>query len=934
MTLDPGPANLGSWQLLEDVNDAETAYAYEHYIKVTQDEPGSESNTKVITSNNHVKVVGKLPVFGIQIGLTSLDQFSAVGRFDGGGTGLVESIGSNVGTPQGSQIAAMMQPFFAPGILYNTIKSGIAVDWPMMTGSLTKRTHEQTTAQSGYLKKNPITGELFNWRMPFEALVDPQSYLPLSESDGSKKMSFIWHKSGSIPKGPWWDYHGINDNKYAMAMQNFLGEIPRFFLKNENFKTFVSAPESKFKPMTSGTLYQMDVILKQTHDFIMCEGPRRFQITADGTTAAHPILWDARGAVYGPPCKFVESDSTDATGKIHPGTATRANGFINTYDPAFAPFTPPHFYQDAIARITFAPHSASIMDPLERKVFTLDEILANSKMETTYHGSGYATADTENTPGFQNRLDIVEASRTVKRGRRSGAGQHVAEYLTHATDNDLAAGKYRMKLSSSINLFGKSRLKPVQYEARFGRTLDLEFTPISTTDTGDSSFDIWTISPKFECPTLNFSGSSVRSLETAKSYNGESYNSATSLGVVDDASLSASIGTRGMWGGYGEVPNAHAGLWLELQEALPDRHKQPMKLDIVDSTRDPVNVEGLVPGTAFDSLIDVCGFRSRKERIGELADEKWISEAIVAVPFVIRDGKRNFFTIDRDLFVQAMAPIAPTPAPGQAPGNSIKEMVAKLKNYYLPPHMDFINNPTMEAFVIYVFEFAHKLDRKDLSDIWQNLMPKIAKNAEEQEVIVCHDLGPNEFFGGYKIPSDTQWMVFKIKKRAEKSYYKVTADTQDDSRFAFQFKTGGVKRVPEYNYNWPYDFFSLVELAKIEAEVEFDPAKSLAYIDKPIPFTGQGELFTAAQEIERRREKQAQIMAQIAAGNQQAAIELMAAPSAASAAAAMEIPGVGPVGGPAGPGVGPVGGPAGPGAGPVGGPTGGGGLGGGGGYIP
>ena len=64
-------------------------------------------------------------------------------------------------------------------------------------------------------------------------------------------------------------------------------------------------------------------------------------------------------------------------------------------------------------------------------------------------------------------------------------------------------------------------------------------------------------------------------------------------------------------------------------------------------------------------------------------------------------------------------------------------------------------------------------------------------------------------------------MLFKVKRKAEKSYFAVTADSQDDSRFKFQF--GNEEKPPEYNYNWPYDFFSLVELVKMESNVQFTP---------------------------------------------------------------------------------------------------------------
>ena len=122
---------------------------------------------------------------------------------------------------------------------------------------------------------------------------------------------------------------------------------------------------------------------------------------------------------------------------------------------------------------------------------------------------------------------------------------------------------------------------------------------------------------------------------------------------------------------------------------------------------------------------------------------------------------------------------------------------------------------------MYMFEFTHALDRDDLSDIWQNLMPKIAKTAEKQAVSISHDMTPNEFFGGKAPPAETQWMVFKVKQRAASNYYAATADSTDDDRFAFQFEVGGEKKTPNYSYNWPYDYFSLVELAKIDTEIEF-----------------------------------------------------------------------------------------------------------------
>ena len=78
--------------------------------------------------------------------------------------------------------------------------------------------------------------------------------------------------------------------------------------------------------------------------------------------------------------------------------------------------------------------------------------------------------------------------------------------------------------------------------------------------------------------------------------------------------------------------------------------------------------------------------------------------------------------------------------------------------------------------------------------------------------------------------NDLDFFVFKVKKRGEFEYSKVTKNTTDD-QFQFDFKATGLKsQMPyiddfgqkrlSYSYNYPYDFFSLIELAKVDAQIE------------------------------------------------------------------------------------------------------------------
>jgi len=63
---------------------------------------------------------------------------------------------------------------------------------------------------------------------------------------------------------------------------------------------------------------------------------------------------------------------------------------------------------------------------------------------------------------------------------------------------------------------------------------------------------------------------------------------------------------------------------------------------------------------------------------------------------------------------------------------------------------------------------------------------------------------------------DIQWMVFKVKKRAKRDFdiYKRSLVTTDTSALAPKLRG-------PYTYNWPYDYFSLVELATIDATVQW-----------------------------------------------------------------------------------------------------------------
>ena len=104
-----------------------------------------------------------------------------------------------------------------------------------------------------------------------------------------------------------------------------------------------------------------------------------------------------------------------------------------------------------------------------------------------------------------------------------------------------------------------------------------------------------------------------------------------------------------------------------------------------------------------------------------------------------------------------------------------------------------------------------------------------------------------QFFSADALETKTQWLVFKVKQKAQRNYYLKTDNVEDDENYRFTepkgadvetskytidtSKRGKTKVVlndaiidkkfnSKYSYNWPYDFFSMVELVKLDAQVK------------------------------------------------------------------------------------------------------------------
>ena len=333
--------------------------------------------------------------------------------------------------------------------------------------------------------------------------------------------------------------------------------------------------------------------------------------------------------------------------------------------------------------------------------------------------------------------------------------------------------------------------------------------------------------------------------------------------VIKDSANDAENSGTGIWSSYGVIPNEQQGVFVTIEEST-----------ISSATKQD--------SSSIGSLIDVCGFKPQQQKVGQVASSKEISEAVVMIPFVDKksdtsaetvlvDG-RHFFKINKALFniqktnIEAGEPAVKSmqwfgvTSNQEIQETSISRMIKLMKKYNLPPRFDFVRYPLQaseDPFVMYIFEFNHRLDQQDLADIWQGLPPKIAITAQHDSSTILHDLSPVDFFEENNLPRNVRWMTFKVKKRAKEDYFEATASGTDDGRFSFDFEIG--KTAPKYSYNWPYDYFTMLEMIQVEAGLDIFENK---LIQVPQTTSSQDEISSSSvrRQIEAVKEGSARDM--------------------------------------------------------------------------
>ncbi|HHZ67522.1 MAG TPA: hypothetical protein EYN52_06370, partial [Alphaproteobacteria bacterium] len=240
------------------------------------------------------------------------------------------------------------------------------------------------------------------------------------------------------------------------------------------------------------------------------------------------------------------------------------------------------FGDDLITRPTFSPFTPPYFDTEDNATtFAVNDLTGESFTEERLQPC-YAEITITPTESRRYSLNEIFASASVTSTRDIYSSASVEGHLLNSGYNRYDA----MPLSASVNLFSVARMKAVEYEAETGR-------PLTVTDI-NKEFNIWSIETKFETPMLDFAAVSV----THPKWGGHTDNT------------TGSYTSKGMWHQYGNLPTGSQGVFLGIQD---------------------------VPG--YKSLANVVGFAGGSKRIGEVAEEKILREAVVAIPFVQKRGR-------------------------------------------------------------------------------------------------------------------------------------------------------------------------------------------------------------------------------------------------------------------------------------------------------
>ena len=778
----------------------------------------------------------------------------------------------------GGYIKPLFDPIFSPGILYNSIKSGLAVDYPIISDHGKRTRTWYGTANSASTNNWALTitnsvgsaltggysgGTIWDKRIPFEAIINPRKYLAninLIDMESHPSMS-LDYKFQTTP--PSFDYEQMTgsyldngDDIYSLMAQNFFGASAEFFLDDGQVSRLEGSTVTNDLQFTkdaafkdSRPIYAARIKLRKSHNgnrvysqeydsygntnatsYYSANGA---QTTINGTQSLgqYPLPQDP---AYGPNFKetFTMYSRPTAFGPSCPGRPTGSRSDVLPFDKAARDsfsghnpaFTPPYYDGEAWVDLIFRPaitdKSSANFDPVPQ-IYDLNRILNETKAISWRFDAGERKAVNALTASMPVLIPVEQIH---------NIGMSVAE--TPAFDRTVPSiyDGYRinansMQVTSSINIFGTQRVLEQKLD-KFGEV-------VSTTN--KTVGNKWVIQPKWETPMMNFNDHGVHGITAA--------SGTLTLPIYGSASV-----PRGMWHQFGTIPSSpETGIFMEITDIPVEWLKNHYKVIGDESTA----YNGEATGSSNEairtnlyknikSLSSLCGFdrTNSTKKLGQLKDSMTVHEAVVAIPYIleeidsreidsistestIKQQRKKFVSIPKRRFGSIREEKAGS-AQGDSlvsAGESLRKLKQAMEKFVFPPEFDFLNNRKADPIAMYVFEFKYEFDRDDLSYMWQNLAPREHKKLEFQKASIAHNLANNELINEEVLMNQNlRWMVFKVKQRAKVEYSDLLVDQANASTKQIEEKTTKPKKY-KFGFNWPYDYLSFVELIKMDVDI-------------------------------------------------------------------------------------------------------------------
>ena len=275
-------------------------------------------------------------------------------------------------------LQSFIQPLFAPGILFNTIKSGIAVDWPVYSTAPVFGMPATGSAESVFLSSSN------DFRLKFETLYD-MTHFPVDKEIYTVGNGFVK------------DYVKYNGNKtsdlYRLAINNFLAESTNLYIKGGKPTSFVSKPMSQVS-FEEGKTYRMKVELEALPGTVITRGMGSLYLNS-----ALGSLSGTLGRPFGTAVRFADHELTGAF------------SCFDLCDPAYGPYTPPYYYGKSTAIINYVNRETDTVTPTLGQIINAMTASYTSSLDVfmpdfTADGKSFRDIIDVNSPAITNIMPL------------------------------------------------------------------------------------------------------------------------------------------------------------------------------------------------------------------------------------------------------------------------------------------------------------------------------------------------------------------------------------------------------------------------------------------------------------------------------------------------------------------------------------------------